>query len=192
MVKKILAILAIVSTLIYAQATQAPKFNLKDINGKVTEVIAKKNGLEIPSAKGKIVFIEFWGTHCPPCVYSIPHYIELTKKYKDNLEMFAVEAQGTNKEQLINFAKAKGINYNLYTQEENIDFVRYLAQRAGWRGAIPFLVILDTNGDVVDIKTGMVSQEYLEKIIEYVLNKSKQANNIKDTNTTKQDINSTK
>jgi hypothetical protein len=105
--------------------------------------------------------------------------------------MFAVESQGSSKEALAAYGKSKGINYNLYTQRENIDFVKYLAQRAGWRGSIPFLVILDTTGDVVDIKTGMVSSEYLESVVNYILKKQAKATVIQDNNTTKES-NSTK
>ncbi len=173
MIKKILFTLAILSSLVFS--ANVDKFELKDIYSKTTTVIGKKNGLEIPDAKGKVVLIEFWGTHCPPCMFSIPHYIELNKEYKDKLAMYAIEVQATPKEALIKFAKDKGINYNLYTQDDNMDFVRYIAQRASWRGSIPFLVILDTNGDVVDIKTGMVSKEYLQKVIEYLLNKKDKA-----------------
>jgi thiol-disulfide isomerase/thioredoxin len=189
MIKKVSLLILTLTALTFAQAEVAPKFEIKDINSKATTIIAKKNGLDIPSAKGKIVFIEFWGTHCPPCVYSIPHYIELTKKYKDKLVMFAVESQGSSKEALAAYGKSKGINYNLYTQRENIDFVKYLAQRAGWRGSIPFLVILDTTGDVVDIKTGMVSSEYLEGVVNYILKKQAKATVIQDNNTTKESNN---
>jgi thiol-disulfide isomerase/thioredoxin len=190
MVKKFFAILAILSITLFAQEQKVDKFEIKDIFGKTTTIIGKKNGLEIPSAKGKIVLIEFWGTHCPPCMFSISHYIELNKKYKDKIAMFAVEVQATPKEQLIDFVKSKGINYNIYTQQDNSDFVKYVAIRAKWSGAIPFLIILDETGSVIDIKTGMVPKEYIEKLIEYLeKNKTKQK---RDTNSTKADSNSTK
>jgi len=184
MLKKLFFTLTIFATFIFAE-TNAPKFELKDINGGVTTVIAKENGLNIPEAKGKVVLIEFWGTHCPPCMFSIPHYIELTKENKDKVAMYAIEVQATPKEALKEFAKTKGINYKLFTQKENMNFVNYIAQRASWRGSIPFLVILDTNGDVVDIKTGMVSKEYLQKVIEYLYNKKSATKSDKNSTTSK-------
>ncbi len=185
MIKKIFFIATIFTTLIFAQTKVPPKYELKDINGKTTVIIGKKNGITIPDSKGKIILVEFWGTHCPPCIYSIPHYIELTKKYKDKLAMYAIEVQGTSKEQLKEFVKEKGINYNIYTQSENMNFVRYLAQRAGWRGAIPFLVIFDQHGNVVDMKIGMVSKEYIEKVIEILEKRETQVS--KDSNSTQKD-----
>ncbi len=200
MIKKIVAILILTLSILNAQesnATKEPKFILKDIYGKTTTVYGLKNGLKIPDAKGKVVLIEFWGTHCPPCLMSIPHYIDLTKKYKDKLAIYAIEVQATPKDRLLEFAKQKGINYNIFTQDENINFVRYLAQRAGWRGAIPFLVIFDQSGNVVDMKIGMVSEKYLEQVIDFLnsdkyKNQNKSSSKTKDTNSTKADNNSSK
>ena len=80
----------------------------------------------------------------------------------------------TPKEQLKKFVEQKGINYYVGTQEDNMDFVRHVAQRAGWRGAIPYLIALDTNGNVINIKKGFASEEYVKSVIDYALNKTNQ------------------
>jgi len=164
---------AIIATLSFAQENLLT-FKVKTIDNKTLEVSEAKNGLAFKGFKGKVVLLEFWGTHCPPCLMSIPHYKKLTKEYKDKLAMVAIEVQMTPKEQLKKFVEDKGINYYIGTQEDNLDFVRYVAQRAGWRGAIPYLIALDTNGNVIDIKRGFASEEYVKKIIDYALNKEKQ------------------
>ncbi len=41
--------------------------------------------------QGKIVFIEFWGTWCAPCLLSIPHHEKLQEKYKDQLRIISFE-----------------------------------------------------------------------------------------------------
>ena len=33
------------------------------------------------SLKGKVVFFEYWGINCPPCIDSMPHLQELQDKY---------------------------------------------------------------------------------------------------------------
>jgi len=53
--------------------------------------------MEIPSYKGKVVMMEFWGTHCPPCRASIPHYINLMKKYGKSVALLAIEVQDASK-----------------------------------------------------------------------------------------------
>ena len=166
------------SSLIFAEgnttqkAVVQPTISATTIDGKTFTFKGAKAGLVMPdNLKGKVVLVEFWGTHCPPCLMSIPHYIDLTKKYKGKAEMLAVEVQMTPKAQLSQFVKQKGINYNVFTQADNQDFVRYLGTRAGWRGAIPYLLIFDTNGEVLAIKRGMVSEDYVESVIKYALDK---------------------
>jgi len=183
----------LLSSTVFAVDVVQPKFKLSTIDGKTIEVQGKKAGIDIAQFKGKVLLVEFWGTHCPPCRMSIPHYINLQKKYKDKMAMLAIEVQMTPKDRLLEFAKAKGINYNVLTQSENMSFVRYLAQRAGWRGAIPYLMVFDTKGEILAIKRGMVPEEYVEQIILYGLNKAKQQKGKTDTNTAKsKDKNNTK
>ncbi len=165
MFKKLLFILLLISSFVSAKEANALTFNLKTIDGKTLEVQGTKNGLVFKEFQNKIVLLEFWGTHCPPCLMSIPHYIDLTKKYKDKVAIVAIEVQMTPKTQLSEFVKAKGINYNVLEQRENMDFVRYVATRAQWRGAIPYLLIFGKNGEVATIQRGMVSEEYIENVI---------------------------
>jgi thiol-disulfide isomerase/thioredoxin len=169
MFKKVFLGFLLISAALFAKEAATIDFNLKTIDGKTLTVHGTKNGLDFSDFKNKIVLLEFWGTHCPPCLFSIPHYIELTKEYKDKVAMVAVEVQMTPKDQLINFVKAKGINYNVLSQKENMDFVRYVATRAQWRGAIPYLLIFGPNGEVATIQRGMVSKEYVEGVIKQLL-----------------------
>ena len=41
----------------------------------LAEMIAKQ--------KGKVVFVDYWATWCPPCVEYFPHTVELSDKYRD-------------------------------------------------------------------------------------------------------------
>ncbi len=186
MYRKFVLVLLLLSILVFGQ-TKQPTFNIKTIDGKTFTLQGSSNGLKMPdSFKGKVVLLEFWGTHCPPCLYSIPHYIELTKKYKDKMAMIAIEVQMTPKEQLKKFVAQQGINYNVFTQEENLDFVRYIAARAGWRGAIPFLIVFDTTGNVIAMKRGLVPAQTVEAIVRYALEANKTKNKQKiDNNSTK-------
>lgn len=51
--------------------------------------------------KGKVVVIENWGTHCPPCIASLPHLAELYKRNKEKgLVMIGAESQGSSKDEI--------------------------------------------------------------------------------------------
>ena len=166
--KTILTLTALIG---FAQAAGNDAIALPTINGKTIHIKGTDNGLSIPEYKGKVVFLEFWGTHCPPCLASIPHYIDLISKHKDKLAMLGIEVQDTPKKQLKAFAAAKGINYDVVAYRDAGAFVEYIAHRAGWKGSIPFLLILDQNGNVVTMQVGMLPEAALEKVFNDLITK---------------------
>jgi thiol-disulfide isomerase/thioredoxin len=139
--------------------------SMTDTTGKVYEVTGIKEGLTIKGLEGKVVFLEFFGHQCPPCLASIPHLINLQKKHGDKLAIVAIEVQGYNSQQTAKFAKGKGINYITISSEQAGAVIDYIEQRAEWQGGIPFLVALDGKGAVQAIRTGMLSETALETII---------------------------
>ncbi len=162
----------------FVQAAQQPdKFTLQTIDGKTLHVQGLKNGLLFKELKGKVVFLEFWGTHCPPCLMSIPHYIDLNKKYKEKMAMVAIEVQATPPEALKAFVKAKGINYNVVSYNNAPGFIDYVMLRTGWEGSIPYLIILDPEGGFVTGQVGLLSEKALAGVIEQLhkMAKSKKA-----------------
>jgi thiol-disulfide isomerase/thioredoxin len=146
-------------------AAEKDYIKLPTIDGKTIHIKGTDNGLDILEYKGKVVFLEFWGTHCPPCLASIPHYVDMIKKYKGKLAMLGIEVQNTPKVRLKAFAENKKINYDVVAYQDAGYFVDYIAKRAGWKGSIPFLVILDPEGKVITMQVGMLPQNVLEKVV---------------------------
>ena len=161
--------LLILSLLTYTHAagsqTALAEMTMTDITGKTYDVTGTEQGLNIKGLEGKVVFLEFFGHKCPPCLASIPHLIKLQKKHKDNLAIVSIEVQGYNHEQVKKFAKEKGMNYIVVSEEKASELVNYIQQRAQWRGSIPFLVALDTKGDVQFVQAGMLPEASLEELI---------------------------
>jgi len=184
--KKIFLLIVALSSFCFAIESKQPTFKIRTINDKIITIQGSKNGLILPEFKGKVILLEFWGVHCPPCLYSIPKYIELTKKYRDKVEMLAIEVEDTSKEELKDFVKKKGINYNIIALNDARYFVSYIGQRARWRGSIPFLIIFDKNGNVVEMQKGFSRGEFrkIEGIINYLYTKKVSSVNV-DTNKTK-------
>jgi thiol-disulfide isomerase/thioredoxin len=147
------------------QAETAPTMSITDTNGKTYQITGTDQGLKIKGLEGKIVFLEFFGHKCPPCLKSIPHLSKLQTKHKDKLAIIAIEVQGYNNTQLTKFAKEKGMNYTTVAQENAGNLVEYISQRAQWQGSIPFTVALDTKGVVQFVQAGMLPEASLEELI---------------------------
>ena len=168
MKKTVLSIFMLLSLTLFSQASTQPVMKLTDINGVTHKVVGTDEGLKIKGLEGKIVFLEFFGHKCPPCLASIPHMIDLQKKYKDKLAVIAIEVQGLSNAQLQQFAKKKGMNYIVVADEKAGNFTNYIGQRAQWRGSIPFLVALDKKGNVQFIQAGMLPEASLEELIKQI------------------------
>lgn len=164
--KKLLtATILIFSLLTTTQAAETSQMKMTDVKGKTYDVTGTEQGLKIKGLEGKVIFLEFFGHKCPPCLASIPHLIKLQTKHKDKLAIIAIEVQGYNNAQTAKFAKEKGMNYIVVAEEKASELVNYIQQRAQWKGSIPFLVALDTKGDVQFVQAGMLPEESLEELI---------------------------
>jgi len=164
--KKILVfVLMLLSLSAFSQASGQPVINITDIKGITHQITGTEQGLKIKGLEGKIVFLEFFGHRCPPCLASIPHLIDMKKKYKDKLAIISVEVQGLNNTQLQQFAKEKGMNYIVVADEKAGNLTSYIGQRAQWRGSIPFMVALDKKGNVQFVQAGMLPEASLEELV---------------------------
>jgi len=56
-----------------AQAETAPDFSLADLQGQT---------VTLADYKGKVLFLNFWATWCPPCRAEIPDFVEVTTTHK--------------------------------------------------------------------------------------------------------------
>lgn len=175
--KNIFTALLLFSLFTYAQAAEdkspLTQMTMTDVSGQTYDVIGTEQGLTIKGLEGKIVFLEFFGHKCPPCLASIPHLISLQDKHKDKLAIVAIEVQGYNNEEVAAFVKEKGINYIAVAEEKAGELVDYISQRAQWTGSIPFLVALDTKGDVQFVQAGMLPESSLEELISQLSNTAK-------------------
>jgi thiol-disulfide isomerase/thioredoxin len=69
---------------------------------------------KMADAKGKVVFLNFWATWCPPCVAEMPSIQRLHEKLKDDGVVFiCVSKEETSK--VSQFVKEKGLTFPIYT-----------------------------------------------------------------------------
>ncbi len=130
----------------------APDFTLTDLSGK---------DFTLSAQHGKVVFLDFWATWCPPCQMSVPELIKLHEQYAGkNLEIASISVDD-NPDKVVDFVAAKGIKHRqLFSGESQVD------RRYGVRG-IPTFVVIDKEGKVSKIWTGFtpaMADEWREEV----------------------------
>lgn len=79
-----------------APGKPAPDFALPDPAGKM---------VKLSDFKGKIVYIDFWGTWCGPCIAEIPDALKLQDDYKDKPVVFLYVAMESDQEDIANWRR---------------------------------------------------------------------------------------
>ena len=82
---------------------ETPALSLKDLSGKQHN---------LNDYKGKVVLVSFWASWCRPCLEEMPSLVKLKEKYKDNLEILAVDV-GEEKATIEKFTGPMNINFPL-------------------------------------------------------------------------------
>ena len=82
---------------------RAPDFSLTDLNGKT---------VKLADYEGKVLFLNFWATWCPPCRAEIPDFVEVYSQMKaKGLEIIGLSLDTKGKEAVAAFVEKYKINY---------------------------------------------------------------------------------
>lgn len=165
MKKIIISLYLLLSMMLHAQ-----EMEMTDTQGKNYKIIAQDDDFKISGMEGKVVFLEFFGLNCPACKELMPSLIELQNQYPNKLQVMGIEVQNHEVDPIEKYKAEHGINYTTFSNYDVGFVVRYIANKAQWKGAIPFLVAIDANGKVQALKVGITPKATLE---EYIKNYSK-------------------
>ena len=129
----------------------APTFKLKDLAGADVAV----------EAKGKPYIINFWATWCPPCQAEIPDLAAFHAAHKDTVDFYAVNLQ-EDAQPVQKFMAERKVELPVM-----LDTQGAAANLYGVR-AIPTTVVVDRDGKIAYRKTGGVTKEELEDVINHL------------------------
>ena len=140
------------------KTTAAPDFTLKDQFG---------NSHTLSDYQGKTVFLNFWGTWCPPCRNEMPEIQELYEEYGENQEdvvILGVSHPGMgsegSKEEVAAFMEEKGYTYpTLMDERGQISFYTYYVT------AFPTTFMIDKDGNVYGYASGQLTKDMMKDII---------------------------
>jgi thiol-disulfide isomerase/thioredoxin len=131
-----------------------PAFLENDLDG---------NPVSTAAWKGKVVFVNFWATWCPPCRAEIPVLIDLQNRYKDRLQIVGVSVDDGDPADVKQFVKEAGINYPIVMAD------RAIVQEYGGVAALPTLFVVNPDGNVVQKHEGLFSNELYETEVRLLL-----------------------
>lgn len=111
---------------------------------------------------GKVMVVNFWATWCTPCQEEIPEFIEIQEKFRDQGLIFVGIALD-QMEKVKMFSQEFGINYPVLVGSLS---AWSLVEAAGNKmSVLPYTVIINRSGEIVDTYLGRVNQDKLEKAV---------------------------
>lgn len=126
-------------------------FSLKDASGKTHR---------LSDYKGKWVFVNFWATWCPPCLEEIPDLVSFydTRKKRDVMVIGVVLGFSSTQE-VTKYVDDMLMSYPIVYGDDDV------IKQFGHADVLPTTYIYNPRGDLVKIKRGLVTQQYLKNFI---------------------------
>lgn len=139
---------------------KAPDFNLVDQYGKTHK---------LSDYKGKVVFLNFWATWCPPCRGELPNIEEVYKEYENNNKdviILGVTAPNLDregsKEYIMDFLNKQGYTFPIVFDNTGEIMDQYSIE------AFPTTFIIDKEGNVNKYIPGPMKKTTMESLINNV------------------------
>ncbi|MDO0469381.1 redoxin family protein [Clostridioides difficile] len=143
---------------------------IKSIDFTLTDQYGKTH--ELSDYEGKVVFLNFWATWCPPCKEEMPYIEQLYKDYnKNNDDVVILGVASPNlgregsREHVVNFLKDQGYTFPVVLDEDGA-----LAYQYGIN-AFPTTFIIDKEGYVTQYIPGAMDKATMASFIENQRNK---------------------
>lgn len=155
-----------------SSAPQAPHIKLSDQYG---------NTHDLEAYRGKVVFLNFWATWCPPCRQEMPDIEKLYQDYGKNTGDVIVlgVANPTSEQNQQNidvsqpevemFLKDNGYTFPVVMDPIGASALQYQVN------AFPTTFIINKDGTVAGYVPGALNYDAMKYMIEYALNGEKQA-----------------
>ena len=125
---------------------QRPEFAAADLDGKLRN---------IKEWDGKLIFLNFWATWCPPCLKEIPDFIELQEEYgSQGFQIIGIAID--DEEAVRNYVSEVGMNYpTMVLESEGVGLAKRFGNGAG---ILPYTVIIKRDGEISNTITGELSK----------------------------------
>lgn len=159
----LLACLAAATLVVPSQLEAAPRPGQPAPNFKV--VSTSGQSITLDNYRGHVLVLDFFATWCQPCRQSIPHLVEMNRKFgKQGLQVLGLSADEDGERPVRGFASEYRINYPLALAGDatTSDF--------GVR-SVPIMFIVDKKGVIAEVYRGFSDEmgRSMEQLIKHLL-----------------------
>ncbi len=140
-----------------SKGTISPTFELYDVNNRI---------VTLESLKGKLVYIDIWGTWCVPCIQEIPSLKKIEKEFRNKDIHFVSICTNDKKENFEKFVNDKELSgIQLFAPDSNISFFKDYQLKT-----FPRFILIDKEGKIIDANAFKPSDPKLKELILEELN----------------------
>lgn len=136
-----------------APAADLSGIRFKDINGKI---------VDLGNLKGKVVFLNFWATWCPPCLAEMPSIQKLYTQFAADPDFVFLLVDADSKlPEAQQFMQKKKYSMPVYEVASNIPEQLF-------KGSLPTTIVFDKKGRISFNEEGAANYGH-KKFIEFML-----------------------
>ncbi|SDC41403.1 thiol-disulfide oxidoreductase ResA [Shouchella lonarensis] len=138
-----------------ARVGEEPKnFALRDLNDE---------RIALSDFKGQGVFINFWGTFCPPCEKEMPYLEKYYKEYeKKGVKLMAIDV-GEPPLTVQSFADRHNLTFTIALDE------RREVMRAYGIGPLPASILVNADGKIEKVHIGAMTESMVQEFFELIV-----------------------
>lgn len=126
----------------------------------------------LSSLKGRIVVLNFWATYCIPCRTEMPDLAALQNEYAAlGVQVIGASTdEPKDRDKVLQFVKETKVNFPVWMGASAADMIRF-----GLGTALPGTVIIDREGRVAKVISGVIDKAAVRKQIESMLATAEQS-----------------
>ncbi len=136
---------------------QTVDLTLKDLSGV---------DQSLQSLKGRIVVLNFWATYCIPCRTEMPELAAVQNEFAAlGVQVIGVSTDAiSERAKVMQFVRETKVNFPIWVGGSSEHMIKF-----GLGAALPGTVVIDREGKIAKIISGVVDQRMLRKEIEALL-----------------------
>ena len=136
---------------------QTVDLTLKDLSGV---------DQSLQTLKGRIVVLNFWATYCIPCRTEMPELAAVQNEFAAlGVQVIGVSTDAiSDRAKVLQFVRETKVNFPIWIGGSSEHMIKF-----GLGAALPGTVVIDREGKIAKILSGVVDQRMLRKEIESLL-----------------------